>query len=585
MEEQKKNCSSKEHENEEANFFCQQCQIYMCKKCENIHSKLCQHHNPYNLDQNIDDVFTGLCKIKNHSDRLNYFCENHNQLCCAECITKIKDNEYGQHRDCNVYTIKNIKKDKKVKLNENIKTLEELSKTIEKSISDLTTVFQRIIINKENLKLEVQQIFTKLKNEINQREDKLLLEIDKKFDELFFKEDVIKESNMLPNKIKLSLEKGKKIKNDWNNENKLNLLINDCINIENNIKSINNINNNLNKCRCMNIEVKFNLGENGINELVEKIKAFGNLYYDNFKFKQCPKKISENKKYKIIGKKRNILTKTGKDCNWMGTLCENILDKSKEYYWKIKILNTKDYNIMVGVAPSDFNIDTSLYENYGWYYNLNDSSLYSGGPYFFSLKEKKEKINYSDDENKEPKIIPKPRKEKIVRKYSDNEKKENKTNLEYKRDKYFDNQKKEKIINYSDNEEKKEIMNFNDNDNEKINENKIKNYEKGNIRYSSNKKKEKDNYPAIRKKRKEQYAHDDKIEEGEYFSNKKEEEISKEKKSNIKDEIIVNINFEKKILRFIQNNEEKAKYQDFPIDKPLSPAIFLYNINDSVEIE
>ena len=49
----------------------------------------------------------------------------------------------------------------------------------------------------------------------------------------------------------------------------------------------------------------------------------------------------------------------------MGTICENILDKSKEYYWKIKILKTYNHNIMVGVAPIDFDINNSLYYNYG----------------------------------------------------------------------------------------------------------------------------------------------------------------------------------------------------------------------------
>ena len=274
MEKQKKKCSSKDHENSEAYVYCQECKIYMCKKCENIHSKLCQFHNPYNVEQKLDDIFTGICMVQNHSEKLNYFCKNHNQLCCAQCITKIKDKANGQHKDCDICIIEDIKQIKMNNLNKNIQTLEELSKTIEQSISGLTKAFQRINKNKENLKLDLQKIFTKLRHEINQREDELLLEIDQKFDNLFFKEDLIKESNMIPNKIKLSLEKGKNINNDWNNENKLNLLINDCTIIENNIKYIDNINNNLNKCKFINSEVKFSPGENGLNELVGKIKTF-----------------------------------------------------------------------------------------------------------------------------------------------------------------------------------------------------------------------------------------------------------------------------------------------------------------------
>ena len=56
----------------------------------------------------------------------------------------------------------------------------------------------------------------------------------------FFDEDIIKDGEKLPNKIKISFERGKKNK-EWNN-NKLNILINDFLNIENNIKEINLIN-------------------------------------------------------------------------------------------------------------------------------------------------------------------------------------------------------------------------------------------------------------------------------------------------------------------------------------------------------
>ena len=55
---------------------------------------------------------------------LEYFCENHNKLCCAVCITKIKGNGKGQHAGCNICFITEIKDKKKSKLNENIEILE-----------------------------------------------------------------------------------------------------------------------------------------------------------------------------------------------------------------------------------------------------------------------------------------------------------------------------------------------------------------------------------------------------------------------------------------------------------------------------
>ena len=81
-------CSSKEHEKIDAISFCQQCNIYMCHKCDNIHKNLCQNHITFNSNKN--DIFTGYCKENGHFNKIEYFCKNHNQLCCDACIIKIK---------------------------------------------------------------------------------------------------------------------------------------------------------------------------------------------------------------------------------------------------------------------------------------------------------------------------------------------------------------------------------------------------------------------------------------------------------------------------------------------------------------
>ena len=93
----------------------------------------------------------------------------------------------------------------------------------------------------ENLKLIVQNTFTKIRNALNDRENQLLLEIDNIYKEKYFNEDIIKKGEILPKQIKLSLEKGKLIDKEWDINN-LYSYINDCINIENNINDINIIN-------------------------------------------------------------------------------------------------------------------------------------------------------------------------------------------------------------------------------------------------------------------------------------------------------------------------------------------------------
>jgi len=250
----------------------------MCKECEKYHSKIFKNHHQFKSENNKDikEIFTGLCKEKNHLDILEYFCKTHNKLCCAKCITKIKKKDNGQHTDCDICLIEDIENDKKNKLKENIKSLEDLSNNLQQSINELKKLYEKFEKDKETIKLDIQKTFTKMRSILNDREDQLLSDVDQKYDELFFNEDIVKESEKLPKKIEISLEKGKSIANKWNN-NQLNFLIYNCLNIENNIMSANKIVENIKKCNSLKSEVSFYPQENGINDFIEIIKKFGNV--------------------------------------------------------------------------------------------------------------------------------------------------------------------------------------------------------------------------------------------------------------------------------------------------------------------
>ena len=115
---------------------------------------------------------------------------------------------------------------------------------------------------------------------------------------------------------------------------------------------------------------------------------FSLLQLNSFKFKECPKNIKEDRAYSLSGENNNILTKSGTNCIWMGTICENELDKSiEEHKWKIKVLKTtQNKYIMVGVAPIDFDINSSSFNTGGWYYYFTYSGLWSGPPHNYSNK-------------------------------------------------------------------------------------------------------------------------------------------------------------------------------------------------------
>ena len=277
MEKTTYKCSLIDHKDNDSISFCSKCKIYMCNKCEKHHFELFKYHNSIKLEnnKNMFDNFTGICNEVKHINELIYFCKSHNKLCCAQCIIKFQTNENGKHTNCDLCLIEDIENEKRNKLEDNIKYLENLSINLEESINKLKKIFEKINVIKEDLKTKVQKVFTNLRNAINDREDKLLLDIDNKFDSLYLSEEIIKKAEKLPPKIKTSLEKGKLISIKWK-DNKLNSLINDCLNIEKNIEDIKNINERINKYNSFNSEICFNSGDKE-STLLDIIKQFGNI--------------------------------------------------------------------------------------------------------------------------------------------------------------------------------------------------------------------------------------------------------------------------------------------------------------------
>ena len=394
-------CFTKEHKEIDAISFCQECQIYMCNKCENYHSSFLKNvHHTFNLNR-LDEIFTGFCKEKNHPNKLKYFCKNHNKLCCGLCIAKLNQEGDGQHKDCNVCYIEKIKNEKKNNLKENIKYLEEIERQFNENMKELKSIFVKIEKDKEDLKLKVQKIFTKIRNILNNREDKLLLDIDNLYNSKYLDQDLIKKAEKLPNQIRLSLEKGKTINKQWNNnEDNLYSYINDCINIENNIKFINIINEKAMKLyKKDNNIIEFYPKEDSLNKFISAINTFGSIKCNSkpYRFRECPKNINKYRKYTLSGENNNILIKTGERGRYMGTICEDELDKSiDEHRWKIKILKTLEKNIMIGVAPIDFDICSSECKTCGWYLfcYYSPPTLFSGPPFKFDcLKTNLSKVN------------------------------------------------------------------------------------------------------------------------------------------------------------------------------------------------
>ena len=221
-------CSTKEHSKINAIKYCKKCEIYMCNICLETHSKFLPNHQALNIDKEQNDSISELCRENNHNQILEYFCQTHNSLWCALCITKIKDKGKGQHKDCDICIIENIKDQKYSQLKQNISKLEKISKNLQNIINESTEILKKIDTNKEQLKIKIQKIFTTLRNALNNREEELLSQVDENY-KLYYNRDIAKESQKLLAKINGPLEKAKIVDKEWNNKNKLNSLINKCM--------------------------------------------------------------------------------------------------------------------------------------------------------------------------------------------------------------------------------------------------------------------------------------------------------------------------------------------------------------------
>ena len=350
-------CSSKKHEKVNATNYCQECRLYMCEKCN-------EHHKEFYIHQilgikDFEESFTGICKEENHNNTLDYYCKTHNQLCCDSCIIKFQKNGKGLHSKCEIYPIEEVKEQMKDNLNQNIKLLEELSISLDKSINELKDIFEKINENKETIKIKIQKIFTKLRNELNNREDELINKVDKKFEEIFFEEELIKKCEKLPKKVESSLSKAKLVNDKDKENNHLNEFIYNCINLETYINDIKNLNENLIKSKSIKPNVNLFLNEEDINYFTNKVKSIGYIYYKNFEFEN-----NDNKNYKISGENQNIF-KCSSAQNWICIQSKNSFEKEKKYIWKIKLLKSKNKNIFVGISSHlsnniKFDFDLSL---------------------------------------------------------------------------------------------------------------------------------------------------------------------------------------------------------------------------------
>ena len=93
MEIQNEKCSSSKQTEIKAVSYCPECKKYWCNKCQNYHSEMFDGHKTININEK-NGIFINKCKEENHPCKLEFYCKDHNILCCLGCISKIKEKGY-----------------------------------------------------------------------------------------------------------------------------------------------------------------------------------------------------------------------------------------------------------------------------------------------------------------------------------------------------------------------------------------------------------------------------------------------------------------------------------------------------------
>lgn len=328
------------------------------------------------------DSFTGTCKIEGHSNNpLKFLCKTHNVLCCGLCICPKKLNNYGQHNGCEICSLEEEEEEMKSSISKSVKSLEHFSKKSDSSIRRLRELIKLINENKNKIKEEIKKTFESIRKELTKRENELVREVDQKYAEMFINDSYLSKMETLKSKIEPNMKKARITGKYWNKDNLAEMIFN-CLAVENNIKSMESISSRLDKIK--DEDVTFGLCSKTLyNQLIDIIRKLEVASYKkifNFRFLECPKNMSKDKIYKVVGDRKNIIKKASGATCWQVVRCANVLPLNEEISWKVKILKSKYNCIMGGVCPSDMDMNTASYNDCGWNYYFYNSTVFSGPP-------------------------------------------------------------------------------------------------------------------------------------------------------------------------------------------------------------
>ena len=177
-------CYYNEHSEQTATNYCFKCNKFLCETCSTSHFDANPNHNLFSVDKDLRLNFTGYCS-EGHPNKLEYYCSTHNNLCCAACLCKINDKGDGQHTECKVCHMDEIKEEVDEDLDEESK--EEISLKSGSKHSKIIGVRKSVVSRISKSKDEISQELGLSSAEKNQNYEQEIQDLVEKIDEVYSK--------------------------------------------------------------------------------------------------------------------------------------------------------------------------------------------------------------------------------------------------------------------------------------------------------------------------------------------------------------------------------------------------------------
>ena len=158
-----------------ATVSCGECVLVLCLECEQDHQRCydTKHHVLTPLSE-VNDLTLPhkIMECSKHIKKLKLFCQSCDMMICRDCTI----NDHNLH---NIHLIDDIIKQEKDTTKEKSLKLAETLARIDDTISATKSIKSQLILNKDQLRKEICQIFEKMRLVLAQREEVLVKESDK----------------------------------------------------------------------------------------------------------------------------------------------------------------------------------------------------------------------------------------------------------------------------------------------------------------------------------------------------------------------------------------------------------------------